>query len=272
MQGALTFALTVALTRTHHVTMQVTARDAMLQQAELSYAILSLVCTRPGAMDSGVDSRTCLVQSQWIIGADWDLAPRANAQDSGIWMGEWADGRMGALMLIRRMSERVANRKMCVNTSSCILSCPSARALAYPAYHELEVDCSSLSCNCCCILESTHNIAHYSHGGFYLALLAKNGILASMLSLARDSAPIGSRTVFRLHHREKASLYEGQSSGWTRNNTQPGPGIDLRPWTRGAAETGPGIGLRVDQIYARFRYIIPAGLGYWLHPVWTATK
>ena len=44
MQGAVTVALTVALTRTHHLTMQVTARDAMLQQAELSYAALSLVC------------------------------------------------------------------------------------------------------------------------------------------------------------------------------------------------------------------------------------
>ena len=45
MQGAVTVALTVAFTRTHDLAMQVTARDAMLQQAELSYAILSLMCT-----------------------------------------------------------------------------------------------------------------------------------------------------------------------------------------------------------------------------------
>ena len=48
MQGALAVALTVALTRTYHLTLQFAARAAMLQQAELSYATLSLVCNRKG--------------------------------------------------------------------------------------------------------------------------------------------------------------------------------------------------------------------------------
>ena len=43
MQVTVIVVLTVAIIRTHHLAKQVTARCAMLQQAELSYATLSLV-------------------------------------------------------------------------------------------------------------------------------------------------------------------------------------------------------------------------------------